>query len=170
MMELYNEILKRDNLARALFMLTFYVNDEEVTINVPPTKRLTDILRDDLQLTGTKVSCEMGRCGACMVLMNGDPVNSCLLMAYQAEGSRIETIENVANEELHPIQASMVKEGGFQCGYCTPGMVISIKGLLDNNPCPSYEEIVEGLSGNLCRCTGYSSIIRAVQELVNKKS
>ncbi|MEK4274669.1 (2Fe-2S)-binding protein [Paenibacillus sp. FSL R7-0026] len=144
---------------------TAVVNGEQKYLEIAQTTRLVDVLRTHLQLTGTKVSCEVGRCGACMVLMNGEPVNSCLVMAYQCEGSDITTIEGLQGDEkgtLHPIQQAFVEEGGFQCGYCTPGMVISTKALLDAHPEPSQEQIETGLCGNLCRCTGYGGIIRAV--------
>ncbi|MGC5772322.1 (2Fe-2S)-binding protein [Paenibacillus pabuli] len=142
------------------------VNGEEQQLQIAQTTRLVDVLRTHLNLTGTKVSCEVGRCGACMVLMDGEPVNSCLVMAYQCAGSEITTIEGLHGEkegELHPIQQAFVEEGGFQCGYCTPGMVISTKALLDRYPQPSQEQIESGLCGNLCRCTGYGGIIRAVR-------
>ena len=145
--------------------LTFRVNGVERSLQVPPAKRLLSILRDDLLLTGTKRSCEIGRCGACMVLIDGEPVNACLAMAYQCEGKRITTIEGVQGAEegaLHPVQQAFLEEGGYQCGYCTPGMVISVVALLDRNPAPSGEDIEEALSGNLCRCTGYGGILRAV--------
>jgi carbon-monoxide dehydrogenase small subunit len=142
------------------------VNEAHVAVNVAPSKRLLDILREDLQLTGTKVSCEMGRCGACMVLVNGQAVNACLTMAYQCSGKEITTIEGLANDQLHPIQQAFLEEGGFQCGYCTPGMIISIKALLTDNPHPNQQAIEEGLCGNLCRCTGYGGIQRAVEKLI----
>ncbi|OPH00140.1 xanthine dehydrogenase subunit E [Chryseobacterium mucoviscidosis] len=145
---------------------TAVVNGEEKHLQIAQTTRLADILRSNLNLTGTKVSCEVGRCGACMVLMDGEPVNSCLVMAYQCVGSEIITIEGLHGEkegELHPIQQAFVEEGGFQCGYCTPGMVISTKALLDRYPQPSQEQIEAGLCGNLCRCTGYGGILRAVR-------
>jgi carbon-monoxide dehydrogenase small subunit len=146
---------------------TAVVNGEQKQLEIAQTTRLVDVLRTHLQLTGTKVSCEVGRCGACMVLIDGEPVNSCLMMAYQCEGSDITTIEGLHGEEkgtLHPIQQAFVEEGGFQCGYCTPGMVISTKALLDVHPEPSQEQIETGLCGNLCRCTGYGGIIRAVRK------
>ncbi|MCP1133552.1 (2Fe-2S)-binding protein [Paenibacillus polysaccharolyticus] len=143
------------------------VNGQLRKLSVSPETRLVDILRNQLNLTGTKVSCEVGRCGACMILMNGEPVNACLVMAYQSEGSVITTIEGLHGEkegELHPIQQAFLEEGGFQCGYCTPGMIISTKALLDACPNPSLEQIETGLCGNLCRCTGYGGIIRAVNK------
>ncbi len=140
------------------------INGQPISLDIHPTRRLVTILRDDLQLTGTKVSCEIGRCGACMVLVDGQQVNACLTMAYQCEGKRITTIEGLAGSEIDPIQQCFLEEGGYQCGYCTPGMIISVKALFSQNPEPSTEEIEEALSGNLCRCTGYGGIIRSVQK------
>ncbi|WP_211748295.1 (2Fe-2S)-binding protein [Paenibacillus sp. Marseille-Q4541] len=143
------------------------INGEFIQLEVPATERLVTILRDGLLLTGTKISCEIGRCGACMVLLNGEPVNSCLLMAYQCDGQEIQTIEGLApwnEKELHPIQQAFIDEGGFQCGYCTPGMILSTTTLLKNHPDPTVEQIENALCGNLCRCTGYGGIIRAVQQ------
>ncbi|TFE25000.1 (2Fe-2S)-binding protein [Cohnella luojiensis] len=142
------------------------INGQPISLDVPPTRRLLTILRDDLQMTGTKVSCEIGRCGACMVLVDGQQVNSCLTMAYQCEGKKITTIEGLSQAEIDPIQQCFLEEGGYQCGYCTPGMIISVKALLSHNPEPSTEDIEEALSGNLCRCTGYGGIVRSVQKAV----
>ncbi|QYR19069.1 (2Fe-2S)-binding protein [Paenibacillus sp. sptzw28] len=147
-------------------LLSCHINGEPVTIGVSPAKRLLSVLRDDLQLTGTKRSCEIGRCGACMVLMDGVPVNACLTMAYQCTGKQITTIEGLSQDGLHPVQQAFLEEGGYQCGYCTPGMIISVKALLDENPDPTQEEVEEALSGNLCRCTGYGGIVRAVQRAI----
>jgi carbon-monoxide dehydrogenase small subunit len=143
------------------------INGQPVSLDVPPTRRLLTILRDDLRLTGTKVSCEIGRCGACMVLVDGQQVNSCLTMAYQCEGKSITTIEGLGSTEIDPIQQCFLEEGGYQCGYCTPGMIISVKALLSHNPVPSKEDIEEALSGNLCRCTGYGGIVRSVHKAVS---
>ncbi|WP_440109122.1 (2Fe-2S)-binding protein [Paenibacillus sp. QZ-Y1] len=146
---------------------TALVNGEEKHLHIAQTTRLVDVLRTHLNLTGTKVSCEVGRCGACMVLMDGEPINSCLVMAYQCAGREITTIEGLHGDEagsLHPIQQAFIEEGGFQCGYCTPGMVISTKALLDRHPQPTQEQIETGLCGNLCRCTGYGGILRAVRK------
>ncbi|MEW9701897.1 (2Fe-2S)-binding protein [Paenibacillus sp. SI8] len=147
------------------FMLQCTINGKAIAMPVPASKRMSDILRDDLQLTGTKVSCEIGRCGACMVLLDGKPVNSCLLMAYQAAGKEVTTIEGISSgEELHPVQKAMLEEGGLQCGYCTAGMVVSLTALWANNPCPTRTEAEEALCGNICRCTGYEGIFRAVEK------
>ncbi|WP_199617366.1 (2Fe-2S)-binding protein [Paenibacillus alkalitolerans] len=150
------------------YRLECEINGTPLTLDVPPSRRLLSILRDDLQMTGTKRSCEIGRCGACMVLMDGKPVNSCLTMAYQCAGAQITTIEGLSggDDALHPIQQAFLEEGGFQCGYCTPGMIVSVKALLDENPKPCQAEIEEALSGNLCRCTGYGGIVRAVQKAI----
>ncbi|MGO4106711.1 (2Fe-2S)-binding protein [Paenibacillus sp. YAF4_2] len=142
------------------------INGSEISLNVPPAKRLLSVLRDDLAMTGTKRSCDIGRCGACMVMVDGVPVNSCLTMAYQCTGKSITTIEGVSAGGMDPIQRAFLQEGGFQCGYCTPGMIISVKALLDHNPDPSALEIEEALSGNICRCTGYGGIKRAVQKAI----
>lgn len=143
--------------------IRFELNGQLCSFNVPPAYRLVDLLRKNLHLTGTKISCEIGRCGACSVLLNGNVVNSCLVMAYQLNDTKVETIEHLSNNTLHPIQQAFLEEGGLQCGYCTPGMIIALKDLLSKNNQPTEDEVLEHLSGNLCRCTGYSGIIRAVQ-------
>lgn len=141
------------------------VNGKQHRIDVPPVKRLLDVLREDLQLTGTKEGCGEGECGACAVLMNGELVNSCLVPALQADCARLCTIEGVATEgRLHPVQQCFLENGGAQCGICTPGMILATHHLLDKHPTPTLEEIQEGLAGNLCRCTGYMRIFEAVQK------
>ncbi|MBP3963329.1 (2Fe-2S)-binding protein [Paenibacillus lignilyticus] len=145
------------------------VNGEEVRLNVPESKRLLAIIREDLELTGTKIACEIGRCGACMVLVDGKAANACLTMAYQCNGKAITTIEGIAGEGLHPVQQAFLEEGGYQCGYCTPGMIVSVAALLQEQPNPTLEEVEEALSGNLCRCTGYGGIIRAVHRLIEQR-
>ncbi|MFC7063772.1 (2Fe-2S)-binding protein [Halobacillus seohaensis] len=155
----------------AVIEVSFTINQKQINLEVIPTTRLVDILRDELHLTGTKVSCGIGRCGACSVMIDGNLMNSCLVMTYQVEGASITTIEGVAQDEgIHPIQSAFLEEGGFQCGYCTPGMIMAVKALLEDNPSPTEEEIKTGLSGNLCRCTGYGGIIRAVQRLAASSS
>jgi carbon-monoxide dehydrogenase small subunit len=134
---------------------------------VEPRKTLADFLRDDCGLTGTHLGCEHGVCGACTVLVDGDAVRACLMFAVQAEGAEITTIEGLAPDgELGPVQEAFRDEHGLQCGFCTPGFVMSVHAFLTQNPAPSTDEIREALSGNLCRCTGYQGIVRAVERLV----
>jgi len=141
------------------------INGREETIEAPPMKRLLDVLREDLHLTGAKEGCGEGECGACAVLINGELINSCLVPILQAEGAEITTIEGlVIDEKLHPIQQCFLKEGGAQCGICTPGMILATHHLLDKHPQPTLLQIQEGLNGNLCRCTGYMRIFNAVQQ------
>jgi carbon-monoxide dehydrogenase small subunit len=149
--------------------ITFIVNGEERTVTAPPIKRLLDVLREDLHLTGTKEGCGEGECGSCSVLMNGDLVNSCLIPVLQAKGAEITTIEGLASrtgegEQLHPIQQCFLERGGAQCGICTPGMILATHHLLERCPEPTLAQIQEGLAGNLCRCTGYIRIFDAVQQ------
>jgi carbon-monoxide dehydrogenase small subunit len=141
------------------------VNGHEEIIEAPPMKRLLDVLREDLHLTGAKEGCGEGECGACAVLINGELVNSCLVPILQAEGTEITTIEGlVFDEKLHPIQQCFLEQGGAQCGICTPGMILATRHLLDKYPQPTLLQIQEGLNGNLCRCTGYMRIFNAVQQ------
>ena len=144
--------------------LTCAVNDEPVDLLAEDYKTLLEVLREDLGLTGTKHGCELGECGACAVLVDGEPVLSCLLLAVESEGRRIETVEGLAREgRLHPLQESFADLGAAQCGYCIPGMLMTAKALLAREPHPSRERICEALSGNLCRCTGYLQIVEAVE-------
>jgi aerobic carbon-monoxide dehydrogenase small subunit len=146
-------------------MIRLTVNGQGRTIEAPPMKRLLDVLREDLHLTGAKEGCGEGECGSCSVLMNGDLVNSCLVPILQTEGAQITTIEGLAiDERLHPIQQCFLSEGGAQCGICTPGMILATYHLLERYPQPTLLQIQEGLSGNLCRCTGYTRIFNAVQQ------
>jgi aerobic carbon-monoxide dehydrogenase small subunit len=139
------------------------VNGDEHHLLVATHRTLLEVLRDQLGLTGTKNGCGAGECGACTVLLDGQPVNSCLTLAHEADGRDVLTIEGLARGGvLHPIQEAFVEEGAIQCGFCTPGMVLTTKALLDRNPDPTREEILEGLRGNLCRCTGYVKIVEAV--------
>ncbi|MFP7232645.1 xanthine dehydrogenase subunit E [Bacillus subtilis] len=137
------------------------VNGQEREVTAVPTTRLSDLLRKEFQLTGTKVSCGIGRCGACSILIDGKLANACMTMAYQVNGHAITTIEGVQKEELDICQTAFLEEGGFQCGYCTPGMTIAFKALFKEKPHPTEEDIEEGLAGNLCRCTGYGGIMRS---------
>ena len=143
--------------------VAFSVNGRPLQLRVRSDQRLLDVLRDDLRLTGAKEGCGKGECGSCTVLVNGLAVDSCLTMAYQADGSVVETIEGLAaGGRLHPIQDAFIEKGGVQCGICIPGMVMAAKALLDRTPNPPPEEIRQGLAGNLCRCTGYTKIFAAV--------
>jgi len=144
--------------------ITLNVNGSEYTLQVKPSATLLDIIREDLGLIGTKEGCGEGECGACTVLMDGLAVNACLILAAEANGRQIMTIEGLAQGgELHPIQQAFVDIGGMQCGFCTPGMILSAKVLLDRNQNPTDEEIRKGLEGNFCRCTGYTKIIQSVK-------
>ena len=139
------------------------VNGVDSAVSVPPMKRLLDVLREDLRLTGTKEGCGEGECGSCSVRMNGELVNSCLVPVLQADGARIETVEGLAPAgEMHPLQQAFLACGGAQCGICTPGMLMAADHLLEANPHPTMQEIREGLSGNLCRCTGFIRIFESV--------
>jgi carbon-monoxide dehydrogenase small subunit len=143
--------------------IRFTVNSEPRAVNVPPMKRLLDVLREDLHLTGAKEGCGEGECGSCSVRLNGDLVNSCLVPVLQVEGATIQTVEGLANQgELHPLQKAFLACGGAQCGICTPGMLMAATQLLAVNPHPSMSEIREGLAGNLCRCTGFTRIFESV--------
>lgn len=145
--------------------INIFVNGEQHSVKVKHSDTLLEVLREDLNLTGTKYGCGDGDCGACTVLLDGKAVPSCLVLAVRAEGHVIETIEGLTNENgSHPLLEAFVHEGAVQCGYCTPGMVMSSKALLDHNPSPTEEEIKRALAGNLCRCTGYAKIISAVKK------
>jgi carbon-monoxide dehydrogenase small subunit len=146
-------------------LLSFTVNGESVSLAVDPNDMLLDVLRDQLELTGAKEGCGMGECGACTVIMNGHTVNTCIMPALEAEGAEIITIEGLIQEDgsLSPIQQAFVENGAVQCGFCTPGMVMSAQALLMENPNPDEDDIRRSLAGNICRCTGYNQIITAVQ-------
>jgi len=149
--------------------LTITINGKKQQLETPPDRRLIDLLREDLHLTGTKEGCGSGECGACTVLLNGKPVNSCLMWACQIDGADVVTIEGITPEPgLHPIQEAFVQEGAIQCGFCTPGMILSAVALLSEIPNPSSEDIHKALSGNLCRCTGYTKIFQAVTTAAEK--
>jgi carbon-monoxide dehydrogenase small subunit len=145
--------------------LVLSLNGEAVETAFAPYKTLLEVLREDLGLTGTKHGCELGECGACAVLVDGEPQLSCLLLALECEGRAIETIEGMSRgAELHPLQASFADLGAAQCGYCTPGILLTAKALLAREPAPTVERIQEAISGNLCRCTGYQQIVEAIVE------
>jgi carbon-monoxide dehydrogenase small subunit len=150
------------------------VNGTNYRLSIEPRRTLLEVLRENLGLTGTKKSCNEGNCGACTVLIEGRPVASCLVLAIDAQGKEILTIEGLSEgEQLHPIQEAFLKHGAIQCGFCTPGMVMSAKALLDENPAPTTTEIRKAISGNLCRCTGYQHIvdsIMAASKMIRKKS
>ncbi|MFQ5852055.1 MAG: (2Fe-2S)-binding protein [Candidatus Binatia bacterium] len=146
--------------------VTLKINGETYDLVTAPYRSLADVLREEAHLTGTKKGCDVGDCGACTVLLNGKPVNSCLVLAATVQDSEITTIEGLAqNGKLHPLQEAFLKEGAVQCGFCIPGVLMSLKALLDNNPIPTLEEIKTSMAGNLCRCTGYSKIFKAVESV-----
>ena len=143
--------------------ITITVNGEQYELEVKPNRTLVDLLREDLGLTGTKMGCNEGKCGSCTVLMNGLPVSSCMILAPEADGAEILTIEGLAEKgDPHPLQKAFAEKGAVQCGYCTPGMILTAKALVDANPAPSEEEIRASIAGNLCRCTGYTKIVEAI--------
>ena len=145
------------------------VNDEERVVAFPTHHTLLEVLREECGLTGTKHGCELGECGACTVLVDGRPVLSCLVLAAEMEGRRIETVEGLAlGNELHPLQRTFADLGAAQCGYCTPGILVTAKALLEKEPNPSRERIAEAISGNLCRCTGYQQIFEAIEEAAKR--
>lgn len=145
--------------------LKFILNDKFVSLETEPNVRLLDLLRDRFNLTGTKGGCSIGECGACTVIMNSKAVNSCLVLAGQCNGAEIITIEGIEKDgKLHPLQENFLKSGAVQCGFCTPGMIMSAYALLLENPNPTEEEIKDAIAGNLCRCTGYKQIIDAVHK------
>ena len=150
--------------------IKFILNGEPVELEIEPHLTLLQLLRDKLELTGTKEGCGMGECGACTVLLDGKTINSCIFPALEVEGRKVTTIEGLTDPQgnLHPIQKAFVEYGAIQCGFCTPGMVLSAKALLDENPKPSEEEIRHGIAGNLCRCTGYLQIIQAIKAVSEK--
>ncbi|MEE9160149.1 MAG: (2Fe-2S)-binding protein [Gammaproteobacteria bacterium] len=148
--------------------INFTLNGSEVSVKVEPRELLIHVLRENLGQTGSHIGCETSHCGACTVDLNGKSVKSCTVLAVQADGGEVMTVEGLANGELHPIQEGFMQEHGLQCGYCTPGMQMRAYRLLQENPNPTEEEIRWGLSGNLCRCTGYQNIIKAVQYAAKK--
>jgi len=154
-----------------LLKIWFTLNGSKIKLKVKSNETLLDVLRHRLKLTGSKKGCNTGECGACTVLMNGIPVNSCLILAPKANGKDVLTIEGLGSPDmLHPLQEAFVKSNAVQCGFCSPGMIMSAKALLDENPNPTREDVQEAISGNLCRCTGYLPIIEAILEASRKNS
>lgn len=148
--------------------ITLTVNGEELTTEVEPRLLLVHLIRENLNLTGTHIGCDTTSCGACTVIMDGKAIKSCTVFAVQADGRSIETIEGLANGGLHPLQEGFWERHGLQCGYCTPGMIMTAKAFLQDNPAPTNDEIRWAISGNLCRCTGYVKIVEAVQYAAEK--
>lgn len=150
-------------------VVRFTLNGEEMEHETLPNRTLLKMLREDFDLTGAKEGCGAGECGACTVIMNGRAVNACLVLAPEVEGCIIETIEGLSDGvRLDPLQQAFIDHAALQCGYCTPGMIMTAKALLEENPAPTYEEIKEGISGNLCRCTGYKKIVQAIQSVADQ--
>ncbi|MFP3213859.1 MAG: (2Fe-2S)-binding protein [Nitrososphaeria archaeon] len=149
--------------------VSFNLNGKKVSVTAPPAKSLLRVLREDLGITSVKPGCEAGECGACSVLLDGQVVTSCLVMISQVEGKNVLTVEGLQKDgELDPLQKAFIEEGALQCGYCTPGFIIAAKGLLNENPNPTDEEILEGVSGNICRCGAYPRIFNAIKKVVKK--
>lgn len=145
-------------------LISLKINGQEYDLAIHPNRTLLEVLREDLMLTGTKEGCDDGVCGTCTVLLNGAPIRSCLYLAIEAPGKEVTTIEGLAEgKNLHPIQQAFIDHGAIQCGYCTPGMILASKALLDKNPAPTEQDIKLAISGNFCRCTGYNKIITAIQ-------
>jgi carbon-monoxide dehydrogenase small subunit len=164
-----NAVVKQDAPTRRNVHMRWRVNGEEVDVSFAPYKTLLEVLREDLGLTGTKHGCELGECGACAVLVDGDPLLACLVLAVECEGRAIETVEGLARgPELHPLQSAFADLGAAQCGYCTPGILMTAKALLEHEPNPSRERIKDAISGNLCRCTGYQQIFEAIEEAAER--
>ena len=152
----------------AFHRITLTINGETELVDVPSNLTLLQMLREKLALTGTKNGCAAGECGACTVMLNGEPVNSCMVLAVECDGASIITVEGLADDgQLDPLQEAIIEQGGVQCGFCTPGILISARALLNRNPHPGDAEIREALVGNLCRCTGYLRIIEAVKRVEN---
>lgn len=161
----------RGNKNMSKLSINFVLNSQKISVQVESDRRLVDFLRDEMGLTGTKIGCGEGDCGACTVIIDGQTANSCLVLAPQIDGKEVTTIEGLGSyEDLHPLQEAFIEEGAVQCGFCTPGMLLSAKTLLDVNPNPKRDEIIRSISGNLCRCTGYTKIAKAIEKVVKTKS
>ena len=153
------------------YRINFILNEEEVEHFVEPNKTLLKMLREDFDFTGAKDGCGVGECGACTIIMDGDAVNACLILAVEADKREILTVEGLSKDgKLDDLQTSFIENAAIQCGYCTPGMLMTAKALLNENPNPTVDEIKEGISGNLCRCTGYKKIVEAIQFVVDKNN
>jgi carbon-monoxide dehydrogenase small subunit len=151
--------------------VTFRVNDEKVTLQVRPYETLLETLRERLDLTGAKESCGMGACGACTAIVNGIPIRSCLVLTPEVDGASITTVEGLRKDgKLHPLQEAFMEKGAVQCGFCTSGMILTAKALLDRNKRPTKKEIIKTISSNICRCTGYKKIVEAVEEAGKKRA
>jgi aerobic-type carbon monoxide dehydrogenase small subunit (CoxS/CutS family) len=149
--------------------ITINVNGKQQRFDAEPNTLLLNLIRDEMNLTGTKYGCGIGECGACTVLLDGDAILACMMLAVDADGHRVDTVEGLSNgDKLHPIQQAYLDEGAVQCGFCTPGFIMSTKALLDKNPNPTEADIREHLNGNICRCTGYVNIVKAVQSAAAK--
>ncbi len=151
-------------------ILKLHVNNDEYELIAESHRTLLEVLRDDLGLTGTKRGCDQGSCGACTVLIDGKPRLACLTLAASVQGQHIQTIEGVQNGELHPLQKAFIEKGAIQCGFCTPGMILTAKALLDRQPHPTEQEIKKAIAGNLCRCTGYVKIVEAIRTVAEQSA
>jgi carbon-monoxide dehydrogenase small subunit len=155
----------------AYHRITVTVNGSAEVVDVPSNMTLLQMLRDKLALTGTKNGCAAGECGACTVILNGEPVNSCMVLAVECDGARLTTVEGLAHDnQLDPLQQAVIEQGGVQCGFCTPGVLVSARALLDRNPRPSDYDIRDALLGNLCRCTGYLRLVEAVKDAARREA
>ncbi len=168
---MYSFVFVRGYFRGLKMRIRFVLNGKEYIKGVNPTQTLLDFLRNEMKLTGTKKGCEIGECGACTVLLDGKAVNSCLVLVGQINTREITTIEGIgSSDNLHPVQKAFIESGAVQCGFCTPGMIMSIIGLLNENPHPSEDEIKMAIEGNLCRCTGYEQILQAIRSVIKPRT